>query len=143
VLAGDGLRLDPSVGELARRLDRDPALYRAARPQVLTLLAYLGTGVREISGTGGTLRITSAVRDTEYQWLLTRRNTQATRAYSLHTTGFAFDVSRTYASRRQARAFQFMLDRLRALDLIAWAREPAAIHVTVAEDAGEVLRRGI
>ena len=29
-----------------------------------------------------------------------------------------------------------MLDRLQSLNLIAWVREPAAIHVTVAEDAG-------
>ena len=34
-------------------------------------------------------------------------------------------------------------DRLEALDLIAWVREPGAIHLTVAEDAGEVLRDGI
>jgi hypothetical protein len=36
-------------------------------------------------------------------------------------------------------AFQFMLDRLTALNLIAWVREPAAIHITVAPDAAEVL----
>jgi hypothetical protein len=28
-----------------------------------------------------------------------------------------------------------MLDRMQALNLIAWVREPAAIHVTVAGDA--------
>jgi hypothetical protein len=32
-------------------------------------------------------------------------------------------------------AFQFALDRLQALDLVAWVREPAAIHITVASDA--------
>jgi hypothetical protein len=36
------------------------------------------------------------------------------------------------------RAFQFMLDDLFARGLIAWVREPAAIHVTVSSDA-EVL----
>ena len=36
--------------------------------------------------------------------------------YSLHTTGWAFDVSRAYASRAQARAFQFALDRLQSLE---------------------------
>ena len=35
-----------------------------------------------------------------------------------------------------------MLDRLTALNLIAWVREPAAIHVTVAGDAAEVLAGG-
>jgi hypothetical protein len=28
-----------------------------------------------------------------------------------------------------------VLDRLTALDLIAWVREPAAIHITVSADA--------
>jgi hypothetical protein len=138
-----GLALDRGLGELAGRLDREPALYRAARPQVLAVLGYLGTGVREISGATRPLLITSAARDAEYQALLTRRNIEATRRYSLHTTGYAVDIARRYSGRRQARAFQFMLDRLEALDLIAWVREPGAIHFTVAEDAGEVLARGV
>jgi hypothetical protein len=75
------------------------------------------------------------VRDERYQRLLVRRNREATRNYSLHTTGWAFDVLRRYQSRRQALAFQFVLDRLTALNLIAWVREPAAIHVTVSSDA--------
>ena len=57
----------------------------------------------------------------------TRRRTR----YSLHTTGFAFDIARDYRSRAQALAFQFLLDRL-ARGMIAWVREPQAIHVTVA-----------
>jgi hypothetical protein len=32
-----------------------------------------------------------------------------------------------------------MLDRLTALNLIAWVREAGAIHVTAAGDAGRVL----
>ena len=62
--------------------------------------------------------------------MLLRRNIEATRNYSLHTTGWAFDIPRRYGSRAQALAFQFMLDRLTALNLIAWVREPGAIHVT-------------
>ena len=38
-------------------------------------------------------------------------------------------------SHAQALAFQFMLDRLTALNMIAWVREPDAIHVTVATPA--------
>ena len=34
------------------------------------------------------------------------------------------------ARARQALAFQFVLDRLQVLDVIAWVREPGAIHVT-------------
>jgi hypothetical protein len=60
---------------------------------------------------------------------------EATHGYSLHTTGFTFDVLRSYSSHREAVAFQFMLDRLQALNLIAWVREPRAIHVTVSSAA--------
>jgi hypothetical protein len=78
------------------------------------------------------------VRDGDYQAQLVRHNGEATRNFSLHTTGWAFDVERRYVSRRQALAFQFVLDRLRSLNAIAWVREPDAIHVTVSSDA-EVL----
>ena len=42
-------------------------------------------------------------------------------------------------SRRQALAFQFWLDRLQALDLIAWVREPGAIHLTVSRRARQLV----
>ncbi len=139
-LASWGVRIDPQMGELAPRLMQSKRLYRALRPEALAVLEYLGTGVREISGTKASLALTSTARDDDYQALLTRRNIEATRSYSLHTTGFAFDISREYASRQQAQAFQFLLDRLTALDLIAWVREPGAIHVTVAGDADRLIR---
>jgi hypothetical protein len=123
------------MGGLARRLDEESGTYRSLHPEALALLNYVAAGVREIGGSQQPLRVTSAVRDRRYQRLLTRSNPEATRAYSLHTTGYAFDVLRDYASRRQALAFQFMLDRLTALNLIAWAREPKAIHVTVSSAA--------
>jgi hypothetical protein len=63
------------------------------------------------------------------------RNREATPNYSLHTTGWTFDVLRSYRSHAQALAFEFVLERLQSLDLIAWVREPAAIHVTVSSDA--------
>ena len=100
----------------------------------------LGGGVRAIAGTSRPLVLTSSVRDERYQALLVRRNIEATRAYSLHTSGWAFDIARSYANRKQALAFQYLLDRLTALDLIAWVREPGAIHVTVAGDADRLLR---
>lgn len=134
-LEGFGIRLDPRMGELASRVQQSPRLYRALRPEALAVLAYLGTGVREIADTDARLTVTSSARDVTYQRVLRRRTTEATRGYSLHTTGFAFDIARTYASRRQARAFQYLLDRLTALNLIAWVREPGAIHVTVSRDA--------
>ena len=75
--------------------------------------------------------MTSAVRDLEYQALLAARNPEATQEYSLHTTGWSFDVLREYQNDLQASAFQFVLDRLRALAVIDYAVEPRAIHVTV------------
>jgi hypothetical protein len=79
------------------------------------------------------------VRDERYQRLLIARNGEATRNYSLHTTGWAFDILRRYRSRAQALAFEFMLGRLQSQDLIAWVREPAAIHVTVSARAQALL----
>ncbi|MCW3011899.1 MAG: Lytic transglycosylase catalytic, partial [Solirubrobacterales bacterium] len=139
-LAGWGIRIDPKMGELAPRLEQSKRLYRALRPEALRVLEYLGRGVQEIADAKQPLTLTSTARDDEYQRLLTRRNIEATRDYSLHTTGYAFDIARRYASRAQAEAFQFLLDRLTALDLIAWVREPGAIHVTVARDAGRLLQ---
>ena len=130
-LAGFGIRIDRRMGELAGRLHQSPRLYRALRPQALRILEVIGAGTRAIALTRP-LIVTSTVRDTRYQRVLAARNLQATRNFSLHTTGWAFDISRTYRSRAQALAFQFMLDRLTALNMIAWVREPSAIHVTVA-----------
>ena len=134
VLARAGIRIDPTMGELASRVHQSPRLYRALRPQALRILEVIGTGTKQIAHTAP-LVVTSTVRDQRYQRVLAARNIEATRNFSLHTTGWAFDISRTYRSRAQALAFQFMLDRLTALNMIAWVREPGAIHVTVASPA--------
>ena len=134
-----GLRRDPDMGELAARLDADPALYRGLRREAYALAVYLAAGVRKLAGTRAPLIVTSTVRDLEYQRLLARRSLFATRGYSLHTTGFAFDVRRRYVSRAQAVAFQYMLDRLQSLNLIAWVREPGAIHITVSPEARQLV----
>jgi soluble lytic murein transglycosylase-like protein len=133
-----GLRRDARMGELARRLHQPAGLYRGLRPEALAMALYIGAQVRAISGQGP-LVVTSTVRDGAYQAVLVRRNGEATRGFSLHTTGWAFDVERRYVSRRQALAFQFVLDRLRSLNAIAWVREPSAIHITVSADAKVLL----
>ena len=132
------LRIDAGMGRLAPRLGQPRSLYRALRPEALAALVYIAAGAHEISG-AKPLTVTSTVRDKSYQRLLVKDNIQATRAYSLHTTGYAFDILRRYRSRRQAIAFQFMLDRLTALNLITWVAEPDAIHVTVSRDARVLL----
>jgi Family of unknown function (DUF5715) len=134
-----GLARDPRMGELAERAGAPPALYRGLRPEALAMALYIGAQVREYSGGATTLRVTSTVRDAAYQRELMSRNREATRNYSLHTTGWAFDVARDYSSRRQALAFQFVLDRLQVLNAIAWVREPGAIHITVSSDAKSLL----
>jgi uncharacterized protein DUF5715 len=137
--ARTGLARDPRMAELAERIGSLPGLYRGLRPEALAMALYIGAQTREYAGGQGPLTVTSAVRDEQYQRRLVRGNREATRNYSLHTTGWAFDVARRYRSERQARAFQFVLDRLQVLNAIAWVREPAAIHITAADDADALL----
>ncbi len=136
---GTHLALDASFGQMARRLGRSRRLYRALRPDALAVLLYVGERVHELSGAQRPLFVTSAVRDLRYQRVLMRHNANAARNYSLHTTGFAFDIARRYSSRRQAAAFQFVLERLQVLHLIAYIKEPGAIHIAVASGAARRL----
>jgi hypothetical protein len=129
-----GLATDPRMGELGM----PRALYRGLRPEALATALYIGAEVRALSGEGP-LVVTSTVRDDAYQRRLVARNREATRNYSLHTTGWAFDIERRYRSKVHARAFQFVLDRLQVLDAIAWVREPDAIHVTAAPEGKALL----
>jgi hypothetical protein len=133
-----GVIIDKQMGQLAPSLGQAPELYRALRPGALAALAYIGAGVKAMSH-GGPLTITSTVRDARYQHLLIGTTVEATQNYSLHTTGWAFDVLRRYESSEQSLAFEFMLERLTALDLVAWVREPAAIHVTVGPRAAQLV----
>ena len=133
-----GLRRDRRMGELAARINQRPTLYQGLRPEALAMALYIGAQVRSLSGERA-LTVTSTVRDQSYQALLVESNREATRRYSLHTTGWSMDVARDYASQEQARAFQWVLDRLRVLGVIAWVREPGAIHMTVSEDAEALL----
>jgi soluble lytic murein transglycosylase-like protein len=136
---GLGWEIEPEMGEHAAELDEEPSLYRALRPEALATLTYLAGLVRNESDEPTPLRVTSAVRDLSYQDLLIASNPEATQEYSLHTTGWSFDVLRDYASSAQAAAFQYELDRLRALALLDYAVEPGAIHVTVSEHGADLL----
>jgi hypothetical protein len=127
------------MGQEAHKLGRSRRLYRGLRAPSLDVLLYIGTRVHEISGVRRPLRVTSGVRDNRYQRVLMHVNPNAARTYSLHTTGYAFDIARSYANRRQAEAFQFVLDRLQAANAIAWIREAGAIHIAVASDASRKL----
>ncbi len=111
--AYDDGELRPFPNEPARYGLR-PAAETGLRPKAFALAVYIGRGVREVSGTRAPLRVTRAVRA----------------GTGIHATGYAFDVSRDYRSGGQAEAFQYMLDRLQALNLIAWVRDSDVIHIT-------------
>ena len=118
------------MGSLARRLDQPKILYRGLRPEALATLLYIAKEYRRIAGRG-TLRVTSTVRDLPYQDLLVQTNIQATPEFSLHTIGFAIDIAKP----RAESVLRFLLERLQALNAIAWVEEPGAFHLTVGREA--------
>jgi soluble lytic murein transglycosylase-like protein len=125
-----GFQVDRQMGSLARRLGEDPELYRGLQDDALATLLFAAKEVRRIAPRA-TLRVTSTVRDRAYQDLLLGVNPEATDAFSLHTTGYAIDIAR---SRRYERPLSAVLDRLRALNVIAYVYEPGAVHLTVGPD---------
>ncbi len=135
-------RIGPELGELADKLGVDRKLYESLRPEALATLIYMSSRVQAITGQHtkkDDLIVTSAVRDQQYQDALVQSNPEATSAYSLHTTGYAFDILRQYRNGKEAAAFQFVLDRLQDLGVIDYAVEPTAIHVTVSNEAKPLL----
>ena len=76
--------------------------------------------------------VTNTVRDKDYQHVLAATDMEATTAYSLHTTGYAVRHRPHLPQPRAGARLQFVLDRLTARGLIAWVREPGAIHVAAA-----------
>jgi soluble lytic murein transglycosylase-like protein len=83
------------------------------RPEASALLAYIRKGVRTVSGVKAPLKL-------------------------IRATGFAFDIRRRYASGAQAEAFQYMLDRLQTLNLIAWVRRGNRIHVVASIEGAKL-----
>lgn len=132
-----GLSYSPTLGSLAHRQGEPAALYRGLRPDALDMLIELAARVRAISHSKAPLILARAVTDTGYDRLLGLGG-----GYSPAATGYQFAIERTYASQAQAVAFQDMLDRLQALNLIAWTREPSTIDITVAAGAGRAIVEG-
>jgi Transglycosylase SLT domain len=130
-----GLAYDQLMGSLARRLGAPVGLYRGLRGPALDLLIELADRVRAISRVRAPMTVAGTVTDSRYQQLLGAPDSTA-------TTGYSFQIARRYASRKQALAFQAMLDRLQALNLIAWLRGPGTIEITVASDASRVIVDG-
>jgi Transglycosylase SLT domain len=133
-LAGPGqVLVEGPALRLSRALAARPAGERAVQVETLKLLRLLALGVRDVSRARAPLIVTRASLKVTGDDARVGDGVEA--PPSMHTTGYAFDVSRDYASPAQARALQFWLDRLTALNLIAWVREPSVIHVTVGPGA--------
>lgn len=127
--------IGPRLGGLAAALSADPSLYRMLRPRARSMLEYLTARVRDMSGVEQPLRVTGAVYDEAYAGLLLTRDPGTATHLSVHATGYSFDIRRRYGSGAQAEAFQYTLERLEALGLIAWMRSKRAIHITVSPRA--------
>ena len=95
------------------------ASLRALRPEALAVLRLMGDGSRAIAHTAP-LTVTSSL--------------------ATEPTGWTFVLARRYRTPAQAQALQFLLDRLTALDLVAWERHRDTLRVTVAARAAELLR---
>ncbi len=130
-----GLAYDPTMGALAHRLGFPPALYRGLRTPALDLLIELAVRVRTLWHGHAPLIVTSTVLDQRYERLLGIVDPVA-------AAGWTFTIARRYASEAQALAFQAILDRLQALNLIAWQRYPDVIEVTVAAGASRAIVSG-
>lgn len=122
-----GLSYDPRMGAYSSHLSAPRALYRGLRPTALRVLINLAARVRSLAG-GGTLEVGTSVADANYVH-------QSGTGFASSPDGYSFQIDRHYSSGTQADAFQAVLDRLQAVNLIGWAREPTAIDVTVASDA--------
>jgi hypothetical protein len=138
-----GLAYWSGLGSSAGSVGEPATLYRGLRPAAIDLLIELAARVKALSGGAAPLIVAGAVQDRRYQAQSDVADPEAYDGYSLDTTGYAFDIRRSYVSRAQAVALQAMLDRLQALNLIAWVREADVIHVTVAGDASQVIARGL
>jgi hypothetical protein len=130
-----GLAYATGMGSLAHHFGFSGALYRGLRPAALDLLIWMAGRVRQLSR-AAPLTVASTVSDARAQQYYGYRDPPA-------AAGWSFTIDRRYVNSAQRAAFQAVLDRLQALDLIAWQRYPAEIEVTVAGDAGRVLARGV
>ncbi len=109
------LQAGADSGELVLHPDgtADDTEAGSLRPEAAALLAYIRHGVTTVSGVGRPLRVV-------------RRH------------GWAFDIRRQYASDAQAQAFQYMLDRLQALNVIAWSRRGNTIHIAASSEGAKL-----
>lgn len=133
---GDGtLRAFPDApAKTGLSLARAPELFHGLRPEALATALYVGAQTRALSGTSP-LEVGDMVRDEQAP----AAGGEDAGSAALHDTGWAFDIRRRYRTNAQADAFQFVLDRLQVLDVIAWTRERRTIHIVVGAAAKALL----
>jgi hypothetical protein len=128
---GAHFTIDPQLLRVLAPLTDNPSDYLVLRPRAARFLAYLSAKVYELSGEERPLALTRAAYDDEAATKLTPHDPGAAADADMHSTGFAFDIRRRYGSEAQATAFQWTLERLETLGLIAWTRGRSVIHVVV------------
>lgn len=101
------------LAALGLRMRSDARTDYAPDPGTESVLVYIGAGTKAISGRAP-LTVTSA-------------------------HGIRIEVARRYKSRKQALAFEYVLDRLQAWNLIAWGRGETTLAIVVAPGATKVL----
>jgi hypothetical protein len=132
---GAHFTIDPQLLRVLAPLTDNPSDYLVLRPRAARFLAYLSAKVYELSGEERPLTLTRAAYDDEAATKLTPHDPGAAADADVHSTGFAFDIRRRYGSGAQAAAFQWTLERLETLGLIAWTRGRSVIHVVVSPRA--------
>ena len=132
---GEYFTIDPQLQRVLAPLTENPSDYLVLRPRAARFLAYVSAKVYELSGEKRPLALTRAAYDDKAATKLTPHDPGAAADADVHTTGFAFDIRRRYGSGAQAAAFQWTLERLEALGLIAWTRGRSVIHVVVSPHA--------
>ena len=131
----DGTLLALPTGSQATGAGIAPAAPLHLRRQALATLLYIAAGTRSIGKTAAPLDITSAAIDTADLPASAAASHGLADSDPTHATGYAFDIARSYASPAQALAFQFMLDLLQTLNLIAWQRHRREIHIVAGPGA--------
>jgi hypothetical protein len=101
------------------------------RPEALAAALYMAAAVRAIAGRTDMLDVTAATTDSADLGPAARASHGLAEVDPVDASGYAFDIARRYADPAEAAAFQFVLDRLQTLDLIAWDRDGGIIHVVV------------
>jgi hypothetical protein len=130
-----GLVYASSIGAPAAGRHVPAGLYRGLTPAALNALLTISTAVRRLSGVHAPLELTSAVIDRQAQAADGLDDPPA-------AGGWSFTIARHYATAGQAPALHAVLDRLQALNLVAWTAQGSVVQVTAAADAEQVLAHG-